>query len=158
MNCPNCGAAMKLYVKRGYLHCQHCGTFHWPDESPEGVRALGAEAPLTCTVCGTRMEVAHVTGEIVLHCPNCKGLLSRQKDFPAIVRRIRARSKADVPRELNKAELERQIPCPVCGRVMHTHPYAGPGNVVIDVCGYCQVVFLDHGELSAIRDAPGRRA
>jgi Zn-finger nucleic acid-binding protein len=39
---------------------------------------------------------------------------------------------------------------------MTTHPYYGPGNVVIDNCPACAVIWLDHGELTAIRDAPGR--
>jgi Zn-finger nucleic acid-binding protein len=39
---------------------------------------------------------------------------------------------------------------------MDVHPYYGPGNVVIDTCIDCRVLWLDHGELRKIRDAPGR--
>lgn len=39
---------------------------------------------------------------------------------------------------------------------MATHPYYGPGNVVIDTCEDCNIVWLDFGELSQIVDAPGR--
>jgi hypothetical protein len=39
---------------------------------------------------------------------------------------------------------------------MDTHPYYGPGNVVVDNCARCAVIWLDCGELAAIRDAPGR--
>ena len=39
---------------------------------------------------------------------------------------------------------------------MDTHPYYGPGNVVIDSCARCAVVWLDYHELAMIRDAPGR--
>jgi Zn-finger nucleic acid-binding protein len=38
---------------------------------------------------------------------------------------------------------------------MSTHPYYGPGNVVVDNCGRCDVIWLDCGELAIIRDAPG---
>jgi len=38
---------------------------------------------------------------------------------------------------------------------MDVHPYYGPGNVVIDTCGQCYLVWLDHGELKQIADAPG---
>ena len=39
---------------------------------------------------------------------------------------------------------------------MITHPYFGPGNVVIDSCEHCELVWLDFGELQQIVDAPGK--
>jgi hypothetical protein len=36
-----------------------------------------------------------------------------------------------------------------------THPYYGPGNVVLDSCESCELVWLDFGELKQIVDAPG---
>ena len=39
---------------------------------------------------------------------------------------------------------------------MDTHPYYGPGNVVIDSCDRCELVWLDFGELKQIVDAPGQ--
>jgi Zn-finger nucleic acid-binding protein len=42
-----------------------------------------------------------------------------------------------------------------CAADMSTHPYYGPGNVVIDTCDACHVVWLDFGELRQIADAPG---
>ena len=39
---------------------------------------------------------------------------------------------------------------------MVTHPYFGPGNVVIDSCEACAHVWLDFGELRQIVDAPGK--
>ena len=38
---------------------------------------------------------------------------------------------------------------------METHPYYGPGNVIIDSCARCEFVWLDFGELKQIADAPG---
>ena len=57
---------------------------------------------------------------------------------------------------LNRQELERKLRCPVCKGAMVTHPYFGPGNVVIDSCEACAHVWLDFGELRQIVDAPGR--
>jgi Zn-finger nucleic acid-binding protein len=37
---------------------------------------------------------------------------------------------------------------------MDTHPYAGPGNVIIDSCGDCWLLWLDRGELARIAHAP----
>ena len=39
---------------------------------------------------------------------------------------------------------------------MLTHPYYGPGNVTIDSCEGCELVWLDFGELRQIVDAPGK--
>jgi Zn-finger nucleic acid-binding protein len=39
---------------------------------------------------------------------------------------------------------------------MDVHPYYGPGNIVIDSCSACDLIWLDHGELQQITDAPGR--
>jgi Zn-finger nucleic acid-binding protein len=39
---------------------------------------------------------------------------------------------------------------------MLTHPYYGPGNVVIDNCAECDAIWLDFGELKQIVSAPGR--
>jgi Zn-finger nucleic acid-binding protein len=36
------------------------------------------------------------------------------------------------------------------------HPYYGPGNVVVDSCTTCDLIWLDFGELKQIVDAPGR--
>lgn len=39
---------------------------------------------------------------------------------------------------------------------MDVHPYYGPGNIVIDTCSRCNVIWLDCGELQQIADAPGK--
>lgn len=157
MNCKNCGAPLKPVADRDYFYCDHCGTFSFPRETGEGVRVLGEQSRAQCPLCRTVMVTASVAGERVLYCPKCRGMLAAQDTFPAIVKRLRAHARgASKPRRLDPQELERRTICPLCGRAMDTHPYAGPGNVVIDVCAPCGVLFLDHGELSLIRDAPGR--
>jgi Zn-finger nucleic acid-binding protein len=37
---------------------------------------------------------------------------------------------------------------------MDTHSYAGPGNVIVDSCGDCFLIWLDRGELTRIAHAP----
>lgn len=39
---------------------------------------------------------------------------------------------------------------------MDVHPYYGPGNVAIDSCSACNLVWLDFGELRQITHAPGQ--
>jgi Zn-finger nucleic acid-binding protein len=94
----------------------------------------------------------------VLYCDHCRGLLVDRWAFAAVIRSLRSRavSSPTRPEPIDPAELERNLHCPRCGASMDTHPYYGPGNVVIDTCGACQLLHLDHGELRQIVDAPGR--
>ena len=50
-----------------------------------------------------------------------------------------------------------KIDCPQCHRRMDTHLYGGPGNVVIDSCEECSLIWLDRGELMHIVHAPDDR-
>ena len=38
MMCPACGAAMHVATGKDYLICDYCGTTHFPDPNPDGVR------------------------------------------------------------------------------------------------------------------------
>ena len=57
---------------------------------------------------------------------------------------------------LEREALTRELSCPKCGKRFETHPYYGPGNVVIDNCASCDLLWLDFGEIRQIVDAPGR--
>ena len=59
-----------------------------------------------------------------------------------------------VPAVPGKDELQRKINCPQCHHAMDAHYYAGPGNVVIDSCEDCCLIWLDRGELMRIVHAP----
>ncbi len=48
---------------------------------------------------------------------------------------------------------KRQIECPSCSQRMETHPYYGPGNIVVDTCSECGYLWLDHGEISRVENA-----
>ena len=36
---------------------------------------------------------------------------------------------------------------------METHPYYGPGNIVVDTCSECGYLWLDHGEMTRVENA-----
>jgi Zn-finger nucleic acid-binding protein len=38
---------------------------------------------------------------------------------------------------------------------MDTFQYNGPGNIVIDTCHPCDLIWLDYGELHKVVNAPG---
>jgi Zn-finger nucleic acid-binding protein len=39
---------------------------------------------------------------------------------------------------------------------MSNHKYLGPGNIIIDTCDTCDLIWLDYGELSKVVVAPGK--
>ncbi len=159
MNCHHCGAPMTLYADRGYAFCEHCGSFHFPEPTGEGIRALGeARDDLHCPLCHEPLLVAALDDRYpAYYCQACRGLLLVRASFRGVVqlRRSRAAGPGVAPRPLDRTELARQVSCPACGRTMGTHPYLGPGNVVIDTCSTCDLIWLDHGELSEMIEAPG---
>jgi Zn-finger nucleic acid-binding protein len=149
---------MKPVPGRDYLYCEYCSSFAFPEPSRDGVVPLGKRGDAACPICSTALATAAAAEVRVLHCATCRGVLAEQEAFSTIVRLLRAEATGapNPVRPVNREELEREIACPTCGRTMETHPYYGPGNVVIDNCARCEVVWLDYGELAAIRDAPGR--
>jgi hypothetical protein len=76
--------------------------------------------------------------------------------FPELVDNLRAQQQVSIPvgAVANPDDLRRHISCPHCRRPMEPHFYAGPGNVVLDSCDYCNLNWLDHGELMRIARAP----
>jgi Zn-finger nucleic acid-binding protein len=159
MNCRNCGGAMELFATRGYFFCRYCGSFHFPENAPDqGVRVV-AEGPHACPICKVRLASAVLDeAHAVQYCGMCRGVLMDRNTFADVVqhRRAWATDPPAPPVPLRQEELTRQINCPKCGARLETHPYYGPGNVVMDGCATCDVVWLDFGELKQIVDAPGR--
>jgi len=152
---------MELVERRAYFFCRYCGTFHFPESTgPEGVRVIGqADRPADCPVCRGPLAQALVDdAHPVRYCENCRGLLVPRPAFARVVnsRRAWASSPPTEPRPLERPDLDRKLQCPFCAAQMDTHPYYGPGNVVIDTCDTCDAVWLDFGELRQITDAPGR--
>ena len=152
---------MELFPTRGYFFCRYCGSFHFPETTAdEGIRIV-SEAPesLACAVCSKPLSSAILDeAHPIRYCRNCRGVLIARTGFAGAVqkRRFFATDTPPPPVPLNRQELDRRVKCPVCAGPMSTHPYFGPGNVVIDSCGSCDLVWLDFGELKQIVDAPGK--
>lgn len=151
---------MELFEARGYFHCRYCSSFVFPDTvTPERVRIL-APSPggYACPVCAKPLASALLDeSHAVDYCEHCRGVLLSRGGFADVVRLRRAwATGAPVePLPPQRRELDRRINCPVCAKPLATHPYYGPGNVVIDSCDTCDVIWLDFGELRQIVDAPG---
>jgi Zn-finger nucleic acid-binding protein len=161
MNCKNCGGAMELFASRGYFFCRYCGSFHFPESAGlDGIRILADGSPeLGCAVCEQMLATA-ILDEThpVQYCRKCRGVFLPRAAFAAVVQKRRAWASEPPapPVPLDRRELDRRVICPSCRNRMDTHPYYGPGNVVIDSCESCQAVWLDFGELRQIVNAPGQ--
>jgi Zn-finger nucleic acid-binding protein len=151
---------MELFAERRYYFCRYCGTFEFLEGAPaDGVAVVPPPTAVhDCPACKGSLVIATLDGEYrVEHCEGCRGVLIACADFARAVgrRRAQASGPAATPVPLDRRELDRHLACPVCHQPMDVHPYYGPGNIVIDTCGTCNVVWLDYGELKRVADAPG---
>jgi len=151
---------MRLEEGKERLVCEFCQTMHFPDPNADGVRALGIEAPERCPACAVPLVHAAIAAERILYCEKCRGMLIPMDSFLEIIQDLRSRREAPAytARQPDWTDLDRRRNCPHCGAGMDTHPYCGPGNVIIDDCERCHVNWLDYGELDRIVRAPDRQA
>jgi Zn-finger nucleic acid-binding protein len=123
----------------------------------DGVQ-VGAETTHVCPVCQTMLSDGTVQNRPVLYCAKCRGLLVSINKFLPLVEFLRALWRpagANIePRD--NSDADRKLTCPMCDGTMIGHPYGGPGNVNIDTCERCSVIWLDHNELRRIALAPDR--
>lgn len=156
MNCPSCGAPMRLEEDKDYFRCDYCKNVYFPDPNEDGIRVLGEPALQNCPVCAVPLVHAAAGGMRLLYCERCRGMLLPMSGFMALIENFRAQlgapSIAQGPTD--RAALNRQLTCPQCHRRMDTHPYAGPGNIIIDSCSKCYLDWLDYGELMRVARAP----
>jgi Zn-finger nucleic acid-binding protein len=151
---------MELFERRKYYFCRYCGTFHFI-ESPEtdGVQVLERSGDTPCPVCAAPFAKALLDGvHVIQYCEKCRGVLLPRSAFVDVIngRRAFATGAPVPPSPLDERELQRRVICPLCRQRMDVHPYFGPGNIVIDSCTACDVIWLDFGELKQVTDAPGR--
>ena len=161
MNCQSCGAPMELIESRRYFRCGHCGTYHFPEAvEADGIRIVGhlADAP-NCPVCTTALAHALLDNDDPIDfCARCRGILLPRTTFARVVdkRRAWATSPPAEPVPLERRQLQRALSGPRCAGRFETYPHSGPGNVVIDNCTKCDMIWLDFGEMRQIVDAPGK--
>ncbi len=156
MNCPNCGAAMRLRDGDECLRCDYCKSLHFPEKNEEGVGLLGEISSLACPVCAAPLEHAVIDRHQILYCTRCYGSLISMPIFVSLVDDLRAQQSgaSEMPHSPDPQQLRRRIKCPQCKQAMDTHYYCGPGNVIIDDCSRCELNWLDKGELMRIARAP----
>jgi len=155
MNCPNCGARMRLDEGADHWSCDFCLTLHAPDPDEDGLSLLGA-AQEDCPLCRRPLNHAVLAGVRLLSCPECHGILMPMEGFVPVAERLRANLPGtSIPlAPPPERQLQRRITCPRCRQTMNTHLYGGPGRIIIDSCETCAQVWLDGGELRRVASAP----
>ena len=147
---------MRLDESKDYFDCDYCKNLCFLDKNEESIQVLGEPASLDCPVCAVPLVHAAAAGMRFLYCERCRGMLLPMSVFVALVKDFRTQLGAPsiVQRPADPRDLQRQLNCPCCHERMDTHPYCGPGNVIIDSCSKCQTDWLDHNELLRIVRAP----
>jgi Zn-finger nucleic acid-binding protein len=154
MTCEHCGASLRPVRDLGVFVCDYCQSTFEPPEGDAGVLAI-AEVAEKCPACRAGLWDGSLESFSLKFCRQCGGMLVAMDDLVALVETLRARRDAPVrivtPRSV--ADANRHLHCPQCGGEMDAHPYGGPGNINIDSCERCAVVWLDRGELKRIASA-----
>jgi Zn-finger nucleic acid-binding protein len=150
---------MRLEEDKGYLICDYCEATYAPDPNDRGIRVLGERTTLSCSICSIQLVHAAVSGQIVLYCEECRGILIGMDLFATLIQTLRWRGSFPIEtiRPPDWKGLHRKMDCPRCRNLMNTHLYGGPGNIVMDNCEHCSVNWLDDGELQRIVGAPDRQ-
>ena len=154
MNCPTCGAPMRLESGAESLTCDYCGNIVFPEKDDTGVRVLSEPTSELCPACSIGLVDASFTGARLKYCTRCRGMLIDMDIFADLVQTLRRGNGGVIPRPPDRSELERRLSCPHCRQAMETHFYAGPGNVILSDCERCSLDWLDHGKLMRIAHAP----
>jgi Zn-finger nucleic acid-binding protein len=149
---------MRLVRDQGLMICDYCGSQATPPTDEDGVVVMDATSH-NCPVCQTPLAEASIESHEMLYCTSCHGMLLEMEKFLPLLQLLReyrywSRS-SQAPRDFDSG---RVLHCPLCQQQMDKHLYGGGGNVDVDSCEPCGVLWLDRGELSRIVAAPDRDA
>ena len=151
MNCPGCGAAMQIAGNRRHFRCDHCGNFHFPEETGDGVAPLGEPAGCDCPVCRVPLQKALIDGEPVATASAAAASWpAPRRSAASLPSRKHHGPHERITEPFDPADLRRGLSCPGCHKRMEAHPYFGGGNAVVDTCDRCNLIWLDAGELAVI--------
>jgi Zn-finger nucleic acid-binding protein len=155
MNCPACGAAMRLKPEQDCLACDYCKNIYLPVKDDDLVSVLPEKSDDNCPVCTVSLVHASIAKVRMQYCTQCRGMLIGMGVFLALVEELRQGAQGTlIPPPPDPTELRRKLACPHCHKPMETHFYSGAGNVIITDCETCELNWLDHGKLLRIVHVP----
>jgi Zn-finger nucleic acid-binding protein len=145
---------MRLKADSESFKCEYCQSIYLPEKNDDGVRVLDEPSGEDCPVCKTPLARAVLAKVSIAYCTQCRGMLIPMPALETLADELRGGPGSEAtPSVPGKDELRRLIDCPQCHHRMDAHFYAGPGNVVIDSCEDCCLIWLDRGELMRIARA-----
>jgi Zn-finger nucleic acid-binding protein len=146
---------MRLDLDRGMLVCNYCGAECIPGADDDGVQIVGPTSK-KCPVCAASLSDGLIEAHAILSCEQCHGMLIPMDTFPSLISDLRSHRERspEFMQRRDDADATRHLHCPQCGAEMDGHPYGGGGNVNIDSCETCSVIWLDRQELRRIVVAP----
>ncbi|MGO8759398.1 MAG: zf-TFIIB domain-containing protein [Terracidiphilus sp.] len=155
MNCPSCGAPLRMADNNASLRCDYCKSVTIAQADETGVEFVDEAAELACPNCATPLWSAMLAGSRLYACKQCHGLLVEMGTFEALIERMRAEHpETKIPMAPDAADLERKVECPKCHKRMDTHYYFGGGHAVMSSCERCELHWLDGGMLMQVVRAP----
>lgn len=156
MTCENCGAPARLSRDQGLMICDYCGSQTAPPTDEEGVVVMDPTKH-NCPICQIPLANASIDSHDLLYCERCHGMLLDMEELVPLLEILRehrywSRSSRN-PRDVDAG---RVLQCPLCKSAMDRHLYGGGGNMDVDSCESCGMLWLDRGELSRMVAAPDR--
>lgn len=127
--------------------------------SSEPIKFTDSPAKVACPRCGIEMVFGELLNTKVVACVQCHGMMIQMATFGAMVEYLRQNydGPENKSQPIDPTELETVVQCPACWKKMDVYPYCGPGNIVIDSCASCHLLWLDGNELVQVIRGPGRR-
>jgi Zn-finger nucleic acid-binding protein len=142
---------MQLKADMESFKCAFCQSVYFPEKNDDGVRVLDEPADEDCPLCKLPLTHAVLANLRIVYCSGCHGMLIPMQALEALVEQLRPTQGAGAaPVAPDTEDLHRAVNCPQCHHPMDAHFYAGGGNVVIDSCEDCSVIWLDRGKLMHI--------
>ena len=128
-------------------------------KSIDGVSPEEVPTGMVCLECATDLKGGTLDKFPVAFCPNCFGVLIDNEGIGNLLRIRRSEYKGPdkTPSPIDQQALKRGRNCPNCRGPMEVYAYGGPGNVVMDSCCGCHMLWMDNGEITKIVKAPGLR-
>ncbi len=146
---------MRLKADAESFRCDYCQSVYFPEKGDDGVRVLEEPSGQTCPLCKLPLVHAAIANTRISYCTQCRGMSIPMPAFQTLIADLQqAQPGRAAQPAVDSRDLQRKIGCPNCHHRMDTHLYAGPGNVVIDSCEECSLIWLDCGELMHIAHAP----
>lgn len=107
-----------------------------------------------CPRCPSNLVEVDFHGQRVDRCEQCLGIYFDHGELESIIHLVDLFCNANLQEEeidtIHEREKQDQLLCPVDGELMEKREVAGQ---IIDICPKCQGIWLDNGEVLALKSA-----